>query len=255
MKKKFGMGWVPSAPDHRDHYFSVAKKQKRKALPPMYDMRPQCPDIYNQGALGSCTAHATAAALHFTQLEEKKEDFVPGRLFIYYNTRALQGTINYDSGGSLRMAIKSVAKNGYCHEALCPYIVDNFKKQPVRRAYADAETRKLSSLYYARVNQDLDELKIALADNNPVIFGFSVYESFMSENVEKTGIVPMPSRREKMEGGHAVCLVGYDDSDSWFIVRNSWGEKWGDEGYFFMPYDYVLNENLANDFWVVREVP
>jgi C1A family cysteine protease len=95
-------------------------------------------------------------------------------------------------------------------------------------------------------------MKACLASGYPFIFGFTVYDSFESDAVAKTGIVPMPSKTELVLGGHAVMAVGYDDSKKWFIVRNSWGEDWGDKGYFYIPYDYLTNKNLASDFWTIK---
>jgi C1A family cysteine protease len=248
MKIKFG--WIPDTPDHRDYYLSVPKKLPK--LPPVVDMRSNCPPVYNQGSLGSCTAQSIAGALHFTMLEGEKTPFVPSRLFIYYNTRVLHGTVGQDSGASLRNTIKAVVKNGYCQEVLWPYRVKDFKVKPASKAYQDSV--KIDSLDYARVYQDLDQLKLALYENNPIIFGFSVYESFQSQTVAKTGFVPMPKRNERMLGGHAVILVGYDDRTKMFICRNSWGQGWGISGYFFMPYAFVLNEDLAADFWIIKGV-
>lgn len=97
-------------------------------------------------------------------------------------------------------------------------------------------------------------MKGCLASGYPFVFGFSVYESFESQAVAQTGIVPMPSPNEQLLGGHAVLAVGYDDEQGRFIVRNSWGKDWGMEGYFTIKYDYLLNDNLADDFWTIRRV-
>jgi C1A family cysteine protease len=97
-------------------------------------------------------------------------------------------------------------------------------------------------------------MKACLATGFPFIFGFSVYESFMSQQVANTGNVPMPHNGEAMEGGHAVMAAGYDDERRVFIVRNSWGENWGDAGYCYMPYSYLVDQDIAADLWTIRLV-
>ena len=253
MSKKFG--WIPDLPDHRDLYFSMIPKDL-KVLPTAVDLRSQCPAVYNQGSLGSCTANATAGALHFTNAELKREIFVPSRLYIYYNTRVLQGTVNQDSGASIRNSIKSVVNQGYGPETSWPYKISQFKIKPPKAVYTDSTKRKLTTVCYQRVdNSDIAALKSAVSANNPVVFGFSVYDSFMSSKVSNSGVVPMPARKERVTGGHAMLIVGYNDLSQRFTVRNSWGSGWGDKGYCYMPYEFLTNTDLANDFWVVTSVP
>jgi C1A family cysteine protease len=106
---------------------------------------------------------------------------------------------------------------------------------------------------YQRVdNRSVEAIKTPLAEGHPVVFGFSVYDSFESDQVAKDGVVPMPQKGEELLGGHAVLAVGYDDGSKMFIVRNSWGPKWGREGYCMMPYEYLTNTDLADDFWVIQ---
>lgn len=97
-------------------------------------------------------------------------------------------------------------------------------------------------------------MKHTISSGFPFVFGFAVYESFESKEVKKTGIMPMPKLDERMVGGHAVCAVGYDDTKKYFIIRNSWGDTWGDKGYFYMPYAYIINNSLAADFWTIRDI-
>ncbi len=244
-------GWIPDTPDARDLYFRVGLPI---GLPQKVDMRAHCPAVYNQGSLGSCTAQSIAGALHFTQLENLTQNYIPSRLFIYYNTRVLHGTVNQDSGASLRNTIKAVAKQGYCKEARWPYKISSFKTKPSLALYREASPYKLGTLMYQRVPQSLMVMKQALYENNPIIFGFSVYDSFQSATVARTGVVPMPKSRESLLGGHAMTIVGYDDTKKHFIVRNSWGSNWGDKGYCYMPYDFLTNNNLSDDFWVIKAI-
>jgi C1A family cysteine protease len=125
-------------------------------------------------------------------------------------------------------------------------------KPPDPPCYVDAAKNVATS--YQRVPQIINQLKGCLASGYPFVFGFSVYESFESQQVAQTGHVPMPAPGEKQIGGHAVLAVGYDDANHRFIVRNSWGPGWGMAGYFTMPYSYLTDSNLADDFWTIRLV-
>jgi C1A family cysteine protease len=245
-------GWIPDLPDSRDRMFA-APSATLGALPPRVDLRAQCPPVYDQGALGSCTANAIAGALQFGEMKQAEADaFAPSRLFIYYNERVIEGTVDEDSGAMLRDGIKSVAKQGAPHEALWPYRITKFRDKPSAAAYKDAAHHQ--ALLYQRVPRTRDQMKGCLADGYPFVFGFSVYESFESAAVARSGVVPLPSPRESLLGGHAVLAVGYDDATSRFVLRNSWGGGWGQAGYGTIPYDYLLDLNLSDDFWMVRLV-
>jgi C1A family cysteine protease len=245
-------GWVPDLPDHRDFFYAAPGKLLR-ALPSRVDLRTNCPPVYNQGKLHSCTANAIAAAIQFDKMKlAHPEIFVPSRLFIYYNERAIERSIHSDSGAQIRSGIKSVAKRGVCHERSWPYRARKFRQKPRRKCYAEAA--KHPALTYHRVRRTLPQMKACLASGYPFIFGFTVYESFHSKRVRRTGHASMPVRREKCHGGHAVLAVGYEDAQRRFIVRNSWGSRWGMRGYFTLPYDYFTNHHLSEDFWTIRVV-
>jgi C1A family cysteine protease len=245
-------GWIPDLPDRRDYLFSTPKATLR-ALPPRVDLTRACPHIYDQGELGSCTAQAIAAALQFDQIKQARSDvFTPSRLFIYYNERSIEGTVEEDAGAMLRDGIKSVAREGAPHESIWPYVIARFRRAPTSAAYSDAALHQ--ALIYQRVKQTEAELRGCLASGYPFVFGFSVYESFESDRVTKTGVVPMPSRHESVLGGHAVLAVGYDEEEKRFLVRNSWGPRWGREGYFRMPYAYLLDPALCGDLWMIQQV-
>lgn len=244
-------GWSPDYPDQRDFMYSAPQEVLQK-LPPKVDLRLQCPQVYDQGELGSCTANAIAAAMEFDRKKQALADFVPSRLFIYYNERAMEGTINSDGGAQIRDGIKSVAQLGVCPENEWPYDIAKFADKPLTGCFQDALKDK--AVLYKRLVQNLNQLKGCLASGYPFACGFSVYESFESPQVAQTGIAPMPQSGEKLLGGHAVLVVGYDDGQHRFLVRNSWGPKWGMEGYFSLPYAYLTDNNLSDDFWTVKLV-
>ena len=248
------LGWKRDIPDGRDLVYKTAFPFYKR-FPKLVDLRNLCPSVvYDQGDLGSCTANALAAAMEFERLKQKLPDFIPSRLFIYYQERILEGTVDSDEGAMLRDGMKALAKWGVPpEEPDWPYDISKFKDKPSDIAYQDALQNK--ALQYLRVNQSLNAMKDCLASGYPFVYGFSVYESFMSDSAALTGIITMPNfNRESNLGGHAVMAVGYDDSKNCFISRNSWGDTWGDKGYFYIPYKYLTNSNLAADFWTVRLV-
>ena len=245
-------GWQPDLPDHRDYRYAPVAPLPKK-LPSKVDLRNQCPPVYNQGQLGSCTANAISAAYEFEQRRQSmKNDFMPSRLFIYYNERVMEHTVNTDSGAQIRDGIKSVNKLGVCTEKILPYDISAFTLKPSAACYREA--LKHQAVSYQRIPRLLSGMQRCLAEGFPFVFGFTVYESFESATVAATGRLNMPKRNEEVVGGHAVLAVGYDGTSKRFIVRNSWGTAWGMKGYFTMPFDYLLEENLSDDFWTIRLV-
>lgn len=256
-KKLFGykpekskkLGWKRDLPDPRDYKFKVSAPI---TLPTMVDLRDKCPSVYDQGNLGSCGANAMGSLFQFEQMKQGIPNFMPSRLFIYYNTRVLEGTINSDAGVTLRNTMKTMVDSGVCPETMWGYN-KCFRKKPSDNCYV--EGLKHQVLEYLRVTHTLYDIKLCLADGNPIVFGMTLYESFMSDSVTKTGIVPMPNlQTESALGGHAVKIVGFDDTKNMLIVKNSWGTKWGDKGYFYLPYEYVNTPNLTADYWTIKLV-
>lgn len=255
-------GWKPDLPDRRDHLFSVPRP-KLQSLPPSTDLRSGCPPVYDQGEIGSCTANAIAAAFGF-EARKQGVNFEPSRLFIYYNERSIEGHVNTDSGAQIRDGIRSVSRQGVCSEAQWPYVATPAgpngvwppnavpAERPPEIAYQQALGDRL--LTYQRVVQNADQMKGCLAMKYPFVAGFTVYASFESTKVAETGMVPMPLTNEEILGGHAVLVVGYDDSKGCWLARNSWGKTWGLDGYFWMPYAYFTDANLSSDFWTLQVV-
>jgi C1A family cysteine protease len=243
--------WVRDTPDVRDHLYAAAPV----ALPTSVDLRQYCSTIEDQGQLGSCTGNAIAGII---ELMQRKQNPAKGRdvsrLFIYYEARMLSGTVNYDSGAYIRDGIKVVNKKGAPLENLWPYLSSRLKTRPTTAAYYDALKRKATA--YKRV-ADFAGVKTALRQGYPVVIGFDVYESFETQSVANTGMMPYPNiNTEQLLGGHAVALVGYDDNlnGGRFICRNSWGPDWGDRGYFYMPYQVIQNTSMSSDFWIITSV-
>ena len=246
-------GWRRDFPDHRDFKYAISPPVTQ-TLPSFVDLRSGCPDIDNQLELGSCTANALAGMCQFVDKKIGTDAITkPSRIFIYYNTRKIEGTTAYDSGAYLRDGMKALKRWGYPDEEFWPYDVYKFNRKPPKAVYEAAVPSKIDN--YFRVLQDEGHIKACLAEGFPLVFGCTLFESFETEQVAKTGIMTMPMHSETPVGGHAVMLVGFEDSKRVWIVRNSWGAEWGDKGYFYMPFEYLLNSELAADLWTIRYAP
>jgi len=298
------MGWLPDYPDFRDYTEDTeaiqdllhpesaatsgraataasAASRKRAAtsrtasarasakaapLPPAVDLRPWCSPVEDQGALGSCTAHAGVGIIEYYERKAFGRHTDASRLFLYKVTRNLMKAKG-DTGAYLRTTTGAMVLFGVPPEEYWPY-TDNekaFDREPNAFTYAFAAN--FQTIKYFRHDPPntapaklLDKLKTYLAKGHPAMFGFTVYNSI--EQADKTGRIPYPSPKEKNEGGHAVVAVGYDDkmkiknthnkaqTTGALLIRNSWGTGWGEDGYGWLPYEYVL-KGLAEDFWTI----
>ena len=249
MKKVRKYGWHPSLRDKRTRKFS----RLPAPLPPSVDWTSKLPPCYDQGGLGSCTANAIAGALQFLQAVKGETLVMPSRLFIYYNERVMEGSVDSDAGAELMDGIKSVNSKGVCPESEWPYEPTRLTYPPTPACYTDASKEQL--LQYLSVdNTVLDDLKSALVQG-PVVGGFTVYDSFESDAVAASGVAPMPNlTTESVQGGHAILVAGYDSPTQLFKVRNSWGTGWGMNGYFTIPFAYFTDPDLAGDFWLCQKL-
>jgi len=280
----YGLGWIPDYPDFRDYTeeteevreilrttgltFRSAMRKSRpaKALPVSADLRDWCSPVEDQGRLGSCTAQAGAGIIEYYERKSFRRHIDASRLFLYKVTRNLM-KMKGDTGAYLRSTIGAMVLFGVPPEEYWPYTdgPDDFDKEPPAFCYSFAQNYKTLKYYRhdppsATPEDILNRVKTYLAAGHPAMFGFTVYSSI--EQASGTGRIPFPAPREKIVGGHAVAAVGYDDkmkiqnrygeeeTAGAMLIRNSWGQDWGEGGYGWLPYDYI-RKGLAEDFWSV----
>ena len=244
---KFGLGWKPDHLDHRDHVYGSLAYTAGIEI----DLRDSMPAVYDQGPTNSCVANTIAAAVEYLRLRESLADWVPSRMFIYWQARAIEQCANVDEGCQIRDAIKVVANVGVPDETLWPFDLKAVNKTPNLVALTAARHSMVTQ--YARINDNNRRGSIlsCLQHHGPVAFGASVFAAMDSDEVARTGIVPMPSPTDEPQGGHAMLIVGHNPTTREFIVRNSWGPNWGLGGYCFFPEDYILNPDLTDDLWTL----
>ena len=239
--------WIKDKIDTRDHPYQLTGATQSNIV----DLRQYCSSIEDQGKLGSCTGNAIAGAIELLHKRQNRTLDI-SRLFIYYYERMFIGTVNYDSGAYIRDGIKACYTYGAPTENLWPYNISKFKMQPHKTAIVDALKRKVTSYQRAL---DFNQVIDSITSGYPVTIGFNVYSSFDSPAVAKTGFMPYPDvNKERLLGGHAVLLVGYNKDNNTFIARNSWGTRWGDNGYFYMPFEVIQNNRMSSDFWVIKSI-
>ncbi len=255
--RKFG--WKPDHLDARDMMYQVAGAPEAIATTANRTTA-KMPDRFDQGQLGSCTANAWCGVVAYCLLNGHVQNKVKvsplpfSRLFVYYNERVIENSVSQDSGAEIRDGIKTIANQGVCTEKSWKYDVNKFAKKPSPSCYKTALNFK--ALAYKRLdNTNLQQLVNCLQTGMPFVFGISVYSSFESAAVAKTGIVPMPDiKKEKLLGGHAIWAIDYDLEQKGFWCVNSWGNGWGVDGLFFLPEAYMTDPNLADDFWTLSTI-
>lgn len=239
--------------DERDYIYSVAAPA---ALPAEGDLRSKMSPVVDQGSIGSCTANAIVSGLReYTLLRQGLPLTILSRLYLYWHERFYEGTTNQDAGAFIRDGFRCLKEFGCSPEIDWPYLTDLLTTAPCGQAESNAAAYKIYD--YHRV-MDFVSLQTALAAGNPVVIGIAVYNSFESADVAKTGIIPLPAATETNLGGHALLAVGYtnriDPNQPYVIVRNSWGEHWGDAGYCYIPKSY-FNAGYVMDMWTSDIAP
>ena len=251
---KYNLNYIFDTEDTRDYKFRDTLKFSidPTGLPSQIDLRGQWGDILDQGSLGSCVSHSVVYQLRYLIKKSTGKTPLMSRLFIYYNGRVVQNfPINQDTGLTMRGGFQSVTAYGAADESLWPYSVSRFATKAPDSVYNVAKGNK--TLAYYSVAQNLNEIKKCLKDGYAVSFGIALYDSFMSSSVAQTGQVPVPNKNsERRVGGHAMTIVGYNDSTQRFIVANQWSRGWGDNGYCYIPYSMLLDSDTTGDLWTPR---
>lgn len=240
-------GWKKQPDDYRDWKFNLDVADV--SFPAAFDLRNDMPPVWDQGNTNTCTAHAAGAAYEYQLNQQKLQDFMPSRKFLYYNERLLEGDTSQDDGATIRDAVKALAQYGTLPEHYWPFSED-VRKAPDQASYQIAIKNVVTS--YEAVQQSHTFIKAAIQSRHPVIFGFLVPQSFEEESVASTGVMQASADTERTVGGHATLVVGWDDTRKAYLIRNSWGPDWGIGGYFWMPYEFLLDDQKAFDFWIIK---
>ncbi len=239
---------------------------KNIILPESIDLRSNFTHIKNQGSQGSCLAHALTSIFEYAVKLNTAKSVDLSEAFLYYNARKMDTTGDVDTttdiGSRVKPAIASLMEYGIATEELCPYNEADYTSQPSDQAYADAKTRRL--IKALNVNRTAVDIKNALAEGYPVEASFVLCPTFTDASIG--GYVAMPTETEITEtlslddsqkprhSTHAMVIVGYSDKLNCFVVRNSWGEDWGDNGYCYIPYLYVDDKRLCNNACIITEI-
>lgn len=246
------LGHIKDVHDPRDLKYTAAVKPGG-GVQSKFSLKNALPPVLNQGDLGSCVSNAVSNTLMYIDMKNKHpKTILYSRLFNYYNARALEGSVQSDSGCQIRDAIKVVNKVGSTDEQIWPYIIKKYVEKPVQLAYTDALKKTVTK--YRRVNQTRADIKSCLSSGYPVIIGITCYTSMFTTACYNTGAIPMPKRGEQVYGGHCILLVGYDDAAQTYEFQNSWGAMWGNKGFGTIPYAYIENPNYASDFWMIENI-
>lgn len=249
MRRTARYGWIPDRPDKRDEKFCGAAHLQAQLT---RDWSIGMPPAWDQGQIGSCTGNMFAAQALFLRRRQGDPEIMPSRLFSYWAARVREGTTDSDAGAQIRDIIAGAITEGICPEDLWPYDPARVTLEPSSEAFERAQYCEV--LDYQRVDNTIEEQLVAAMIIGPLCFGAAIYDSFESAEVQRTGMVPMPKPDESMAGGHALWLCQLDLGRRLGKVRNSWGPRWGQQGYCWFPLDYLTDGDLADDFWLVRQL-
>jgi len=222
-------------------------------LPEQIDLRSWCSPVENQGTLGSCTANAAVGALEYLRSRRNDDPCDYSRLFVYFNTRRLRGDTANDTGAMIAECMAALLAYGSPPEEIWPYSdSDRWMEQPAELIYAKAKIDM--TLQYSQLRSDAAILS-ALAQGFPVCFGIFLPEKAYATASQSGHIAHLGAGDWQAQtiGGHAMLLVGYDLLRSHYIVRNSWGTDFGDQGYMYIPFDLMQRAGHPDSFWVVGE--
>ena len=261
--KNRNLNWKPSRPEKFGRYYQAPSF---KSLPSSVDLRKSCAPVKDQGEFGACSGFSSSVATEFLELKELKSNLPPSiaeleymdghfcpvsPMFIYNNERLIEGTpLSQDAGATTLVdACKTLTIKGVCRETTFPYTPENLQVVPPAAAYAEAAVHKVPK--YWAIQQSGYQMMSCLAEGYPFLFGIVVFDSMMSDEVAQTGQVPLPTDGDSQVGGHALCCVGYEHKSHW-IFQNSWGPKWGDKGFGYLPWEYLLDPQLGDDFLTLR---
>ena len=243
-------GYKPMRPDPGARIYEPGSTV-RGALPPKVDLRAHMTPIEDQGQVSSCTANAVAGSYEYWVKRWTNQDYDVSRLFIYYNARWRNGEQDKDAGSVIQLAMDGLQNFGACAESTWPYQKPLVLQKPNAPSYEEGSRNVVHDT--RQVPVDLQAWKQCLAEGNPIVFGALLFDSF-DQASKRGGVVPMPQPSEigrTEHGAHAMCAVGYSDPEGVFIVRNSWGPSWGDAGYCYIPYNYLMSEKLnLGDSWI-----
>lgn len=214
------------------------------------DLRYHMPPVYDQGQLGSCTGNGSAAALDYKHHLVTGKFFTPSRLFIYYGAREIEGTIAQDAGAQIRDVIAVTLKLGSPPESIWPYRPNCFAVKPPPAAYTSGAQFQALHAYKVNNGDGGVQVRQSLSASLPVVFGALVYQAIERLNA-KDYRLPLPKSGERSIGGHCMVIVGHNDANAVYVVRNSWGTGWGSAGYCLIPYAYIDNPRITSDLWVI----
>ncbi|MCP3915251.1 MAG: C1 family peptidase [bacterium] len=222
-------------------------------LPERIDLRGFCAPVEDQGMIGSCAANAVVGAMEYHQRKNGEPEVDLSRLFLYYNARKLSDNEANDSGTYIHHAMAAVLAYGVCPEAMWPYQRAMWATKPVQACYDAALA--FEAVSYARTPLG-SACKAALVGGLPIVFGASINREMIQVEATLTGRVTAPTNGSWPEpgGGHAMLIVGYDDADGTWLIRNSWGADWGDGGYARIPYSVMEHYSDPSHFWVIGEI-